>query len=74
MKTLIVDDQYQDKAQVIAAELRLLGVEPDLVMSSKEALRKMKDCHYDLLILDLQLPDNIGDDPNPMGGYVYLSF
>nr|WP_314486833.1 hypothetical protein [uncultured Pseudomonas sp.] len=74
MKTLIVDDQYQDKAQVIAAELRLLGVEPDLVMSSKEALRKMKDCHYDLLILDLQLPDNIGDDPNPMGGVRLLEF
>lgn len=74
MKTLIVDDQYQDKAQTIASELRKLGVEPELVASSKSALKKLKSTYYDLLILDLQLPDNNGDDPTPDGGKQLLEF
>lgn len=75
MKTLIVDDQYQDKAQVIASVLRRVGVANlELVTSAKDALRKMKAEKFDLLILDLQIPEEVGQDASPLGGKSLLEY
>ncbi|MGM8062690.1 phosphorylase family protein [Vogesella indigofera] len=75
MKTLIVDDQYQDKAKVIINVLNRVGAERvELVSSSREALQKMSGEKYDLLVLDLQIPDALGEDAKPQGGKQLLEF
>lgn len=75
MKTLIVDDQYEDKAKVIVSVLKRVG-ESDvtLVVGAKDALRHMRDEKFDLLILDLQIPDELGQDPSTTGGKNLLEF
>ncbi|NMM03547.1 response regulator [Paraburkholderia sp. RP-4-7] len=75
MKTIIVDDQYENKAQVIAAILKKIGVDNvDLVAGAKEALRKMRREKYDLLILDLQIPAEVGASIDPSGGRALLEY
>lgn len=75
MKTLIVDDQYQEKAQVIARVLKKLGASQiDLAASARDALKHMKADKYDLLVLDLQIPDELGLDPSSQGGKQLLEF
>ncbi|MCG3824315.1 hypothetical protein [Photobacterium damselae] len=69
MKVLIVDDQYDEKVQCIAKKLKALGVN-DIkhVSNSLEAYREMVDKTYDLLIIDLQIPESFGEDINERGG------
>lgn len=75
MKTLIVDDQYEDKAQVIAGVLKRVGAsEIELVASAKDALKRMRGEKYDLLVLDLQIPDELGLDATPQGGKQLLEY
>ncbi len=68
MKTLIVDDQYE-KVEVLCSILNNLDC-PDFqqVTCIRDALVKLKDEVYDLLLLDLQLPASLGDPVNPQGG------
>ncbi|EMS7139903.1 hypothetical protein WG960_004806, partial [Escherichia coli] len=69
MKTLIVDDQYEDKAQIIASILKSIGEDDfDLVVDAKKAIRSMTSIKYDLLILDLQIPEVLGEDAKNDGG------
>lgn len=75
MKTLIVDDQYEDKAKVIASVLQRVGVSDiDLVADSKNAIKLMSNTKYDLLILDLQIPEVLGEDAQPNGGTQLLEY
>ncbi|MBT8499567.1 hypothetical protein DH20_07410 [Pantoea agglomerans] len=75
MKTLIVDDQYEDKAQIIASILMSIG-EPDfdLVVDAKNAIKSLTSVKYDLLILDLQIPEVLGEDAKNDGGTQLLKF
>lgn len=75
MKTLIVDDQYEDKAQIIASILMSIG-EPDfdLVVDAKNAIKSLNSVKYDLLILDLQIPEVLGEDAKNDGGTQLLKF
>ncbi|HFT3212020.1 TPA: hypothetical protein ACHV24_005527, partial [Klebsiella pneumoniae] len=75
MKTLIVDDQYEDKAKIIASILTSIG-EPDfnLVVDAKNAIKSMTAEKYDLLILDLQIPEVLGEDAKNDGGTQLLKF
>lgn len=75
MNVLIVDDQYEGKAKHlsrIATSIR--GVECELVMSAKDALRKMKERVYELVIIDLQIPPENGQEVEPLGGKVLLDY
>lgn len=75
MKTLIVDDQYVNKAEVVAKVLKRIGaIDVEMVATAKDALRKMKESKYDLLILDLQIPSEIGEPVDILGGKVLLEF
>jgi nucleoside phosphorylase/CheY-like chemotaxis protein len=75
MKTLIVDDQYEDKARIIASVLKRVGAsQVDLVADSKSAIRHMAAEKYDLLILDLQIPEILGEDALSSGGTQLLEF
>lgn len=75
MKTLIVDDQYQNKAEIVARLLKEIGC-PDIdhVASSREALRLMRSKTYDLLILDLHIPTEMGGEVDASGGEELLKF
>src|SRR3990167_3428992 len=75
MKTLIVDDQYEDKARIIAGVLKRVGAsEVDLVADSKSAIKHMASKKYDLLILDLQIPEILGEEALSSGGTQLLEF
>lgn len=69
MRTLVVDDQYEDKSKVIISALKRVGATDfELVTSAKDALKSMAKEKFDLLILDLQIPAVLGDDAEPQGG------
>ncbi|ROM54153.1 hypothetical protein BK649_11070 [Pseudomonas canadensis] len=69
MRTLIVDDQYEGKSKVIIGILKKLGVADfHLVTSVKDALRSMTEEKFDLMLLDLQIPEVLGDDSHLRGG------
>jgi nucleoside phosphorylase/CheY-like chemotaxis protein len=68
MKTLIVDDQYE-KVEVFGSILKDLGCQDfEQATCSRDALTKMRATNFDLLILDLQIPEALGEPVNPVGG------
>ncbi|HBQ3196426.1 TPA: hypothetical protein L7V93_005388, partial [Klebsiella variicola subsp. variicola] len=75
MKTLIVDDQYEDKAKVVAGILSQIGeTDFNLVVDAKNAIKSMCAEKFDLLILDLQIPDVLGEDAKNDGGIQLLQY
>jgi nucleoside phosphorylase len=75
MKTLIVDDQYDGKVRVISSILRSIGVNDfEHVGAAKDALKKLRARKYDMLILDLQIPSELGDEVEELGGKALLEF
>ncbi|QKJ15436.1 hypothetical protein [Yersinia kristensenii] len=75
MKTLIVDDQYEDKAKIVADILnRIDESDFDLVVDAKTAIKSMSYVKYDLLILDLQIPEVLGEDAKNDGGTQLLKY
>ncbi len=68
MKVLIVDDQYS-KVEVFAKCLKEAMIEDiTCVQSAFDALQSCLRNQYDLLILDIQIPERIGDSINTRGG------
>lgn len=70
MRVLIVDDE-NSKVVEIAAVLRDSGVADDqivVVTTAAAALKELKSAYFDLLILDLFLPNRIGERPSLTGG------
>ena len=68
MKVLIVDDQYE-KVKVFARCLKEASIEDVThVTSSFQALESCSQHQYDLMILDIQLPERLGDEINKKGG------
>jgi nucleoside phosphorylase len=70
MNVLIVDDQYDGKAKHISRILNssFQGSTLDIVIGAKEALKKMKETAYELLVVDLQIPPEAGLDVESNGG------
>lgn len=68
-KILIVDDEYS-KAGMISDFLQSIepNVEIDHVTTSRDARIKARQLQYDLLILDINLPANLGSQPDALGG------
>jgi len=68
MKTLIVDDQYE-KVEIIGSILTNLDCNNfEQATTSRDALIKMQTTTYDLLILDLQIPETLGEPVKQTGG------
>lgn len=61
MRVLVVDDE-EDLADVIARGLRQGGMAVDVSTSGEDALYKLDVTSYDLLVLDRNLPDVHGDE------------
>ena len=60
MRLLIVEDDHLT-AETLLRELKI-NYTIDLVTSLKDALFQIKSQHYDLIIIDWQLPDGIGPE------------
>ncbi|HBE20615.1 MAG TPA: hypothetical protein DEG17_10940 [Cyanobacteria bacterium UBA11149] len=59
LKILLVDDVEVN--QVVAGEmLQRLGYKPDLVSSGKEAIDAVNRCEYDIVFMDMQMPEMDG--------------
>ncbi|CAH0527967.1 hypothetical protein R7R25_04300 [Vibrio sp. 2026] len=70
-KILVVDDNYE-KVQGIAASLKEFNFEIKTVLSARCALMELKSTKYELLVLDLQIPEALGEDIDPDGGVKLL--
>lgn len=61
VRVLVVDDD-EDCALVVSSHLTLLGCEVDLAGSSESAVQRVSDSEYDLIFIDVELPDGHGPD------------
>jgi DNA-binding response OmpR family regulator len=61
MKVLIAED-HERLARSLAAGLRRYGMTVDLAFDGDDALARLGDCRYDVVILDRDLPGTHGDD------------
>ena len=65
---LIVDDTYE-KTEIIAKIIsNIENCNFECCISSKDAISKMRDSHYDLLVVDLQIPLEVGAPIDQNGG------
>jgi DNA-binding response OmpR family regulator len=55
MKVLLVDDE-QKFAQMLAKRLELRGIDTDYVHSGEDAILKAGESSYDVAILDVKMP------------------
>jgi len=73
-KILIVDDTYE-KTQVIGSIIKDISeCNFEVCKSSREAIKFMRADQYDLLIVDLQIPTEIGEEIDPDAGKELLEF
>ncbi|KWH23381.1 hypothetical protein WL99_26200 [Burkholderia cepacia] len=75
MLVLVVDDQYDGKAKLLAKVVNGMGgMELVHVSSSRDALKFMRTNRVDLLVLDLQIPSELGMDVDLAGGKQLLEY
>lgn len=60
MRTALVVDDHEPISDLVASELRDLGYSPRRVPSLSAARKAATDRDFDLVILDLRLPDGSG--------------
>jgi len=60
--TLLLIDDDEANTQILEIILEDAGFKPDAALTGAEALRKLKQNQYDLILLDYVLPDVKGDD------------
>lgn len=58
-RVLVVDDEPRHRNS-LAQLLNLSGYESDVAESGREAITKLAECHYELVLLDLNMPDLSG--------------
>jgi DNA-binding response OmpR family regulator len=61
MRVLLAED-HDRLAWAIAAGLRRYGIITDVVLNGDDALDRLKTNHYDVVVLDRDLPGTHGDD------------
>ncbi|WP_018984713.1 response regulator [Salinimonas chungwhensis] len=61
---LVVDDNYEKVELVGKVVNKILDCDIQTVNNTREALVKLRDSHYDLLIVDMNLPQSIGEPPS----------
>jgi CheY-like chemotaxis protein len=75
MKILIVDDSQDKIREIMMALLEVDGIKENMIEYSREtndALQKTKDSEYDLLILDLNMPETILDENDENAGASFV--
>src|SRR5580658_859106 len=61
MRVLVAED-HERLARSVAAGLRRYGMTVDLAFDGNDALARLRDCRYDVVILDRDLSGTHGDD------------
>jgi DNA-binding response OmpR family regulator len=61
MRVLVAED-HERLARSVAAGLRRYGMTVDLAFDGDDALARLADCRYDVVVLDRDLPGTHGDD------------
>lgn len=73
MNVLIVDDQYDNKVKSITRKIKsLTETNVKHVLTARDAYDAMTASSFDLLILDLQIPESLGEDVDVDGGINFL--
>ncbi|GAB6097205.1 response regulator [Desulfatiferula olefinivorans] len=78
VQILIIDDNYDHVQKIIKTINNEIDANFEHATNSRDALKKIKGQLYDILIIDIQIPDELGGDINPYGGkdlldYIYLN-
>ncbi len=73
MKLLVVDDTHT-KVELVAQAIASTQLDVDLTHETNAhgARRRLRQEEFDLLLIDLQLPDMVGTPPNPRGGLEFF--
>lgn len=61
-RTVLIVDDAEDVRQLFCDIIKMLGFEPTAVASGVAALQQLKKDSYDLVILDMRMPDLNGLD------------
>lgn len=75
MKILLIDDQSQKLSALYKCIRNIKGIDikdVENVLDLNEAREKIYNNLYDFVILDLNMPDVLGDAPQPMAGKAFL--
>lgn len=79
MRILLVDDE-KELVSAMAERLAMRQVEADFVLSGKEAVARVMENQYDVVVLDLKMPGMSGLDvmkqikeKHPNIGFVFLT-
>lgn len=68
VKILIVDDNYEKVQQVADSIKNIENVELDCVNNVRDGLIKLKNGFFDLLLVDIVLPQSLGEEPKSSSG------
>lgn len=75
MKILLVDDQIDEKAKSVARAVQAIPTaELVHVSSMRDAIEVLRNSHIVLLIVDLQIPTELGQDVDEIGGKALLEY
>ena len=76
MKVLVVDDESNKLKSIMKVIKNIEGVDPqrdiDITLQLNEAKQKLLETRYDLMILDLNIPEDLGSDPDKEGGTNFI--
>ncbi len=62
MKKILYVEDNEDTAEAVKLILNNAGFKTDIAPSGKEGIKMVKDGNYDLILLDIMLPDMSGWD------------
>lgn len=75
MRILLVDDQYEEKVKAVARAVQSISdIEITHVTSMRQAIAVLKDNPVTLLIVDLQIPSELGEEVDHAGGRSLLEY
>ena len=60
MKTILVVDDDESQVLLVKTELEEEGYNVETAYTGKEALNKATEKHYDLIVMDIQMPEMDG--------------
>lgn len=75
MKILVVDDESNKLKAIMRVVKEIDGIEldsVDITLQLNEAKEKLLNHRYDLMILDLNMPEVLGSDPDKEAGINFI--
>lgn len=75
MKILVVDDESNKLKAIMRVVREIDGIEldsVDITLQLNEAKEKLLNHRYDLMILDLNMPEVLGSDPDKEAGINFI--